>query len=268
MSYNVIQSTSVSGLVTAVNDFITANPTYAPVGKPEFLDGSWSQAVGLPVSSGGGGASRILAKIEGADLGSNGYKTLTWQGSNTAANTIPQAFAIKRSNNTDVLNARITITNEGGIGDTIGNSTFAIFVTQDGLKSKSDLATELAAALSAAISPPNLLFASDGDDVYISDAGGIATGFLGIPQLSVDVTGAITIDNLGFFMSTFNIGLQNLEGSYVSVPSVNMILMDKTMKASVSDFGAFYNSGNFSIRVLSALKSQYLVDIYLLGDPI
>lgn len=53
MSYNVIQSTSVSDLVTAVNDFITANPTYAPVGKPEFLGGSWSQAVGVPVSSGG-----------------------------------------------------------------------------------------------------------------------------------------------------------------------------------------------------------------------
>lgn len=42
--YNIITATSVSELITAVSDYLIANPTYQAVGSPGF-NGEWYQAI-------------------------------------------------------------------------------------------------------------------------------------------------------------------------------------------------------------------------------
>lgn len=206
-------------------------------------------------SAGGGSASRLIASLENVDLQTIAANVLAWESGKSAANTVATNIILKLESG--AFAASVEILNEGVNGDTITNSDFGVTITQDGLKSKSDLALEYVTAMNAAIVPGFLV----ANNEFIE----FGNTYTEITQSHINIssTGDISLSA----QSLYNVSI--LLNSVSQFASTAMIAYnDGKQMISLPTNYTLENTGNWALPVTVGTQDPFVVSIYIYGDTI
>ncbi len=214
-----------------------------------------------------GGSSRVIASLENVNLKDVAANVLDWASGKTAANTVNPIAVVEWVSGTSLLS--IEITNEGLNGDTITNAGLGITITQDGLKSASDLATEYVTAFNATLGASYLV----DDGSFIKSNPSLTPFDLAAPPTNANfqilASGDIALSKSALYDGKLTFNSVNTYTSLFGFDGTVFLLVDKILSYS-NTTGALNldGLGDWAYPILVGTENDFIVNIYIYGDTI